>query len=267
MSDPRIAGKRALVTGASSGIGEAIAVSLAERGANLVLVARRQERLDALAERLRERGVDVLVQVADLTQPDAADTLFDTTEGKGISVDVVVNNAGIGSYHPFTETPWDTLERQIQLNLVALTKMTHLFTPKMVERGSGYVMNVASIAAYTPTPLFAVYSATKAYVRHLTEALDTELQGTGVRAICVNPGGTTSEFTEHAGTELTASGERFMMSAQQCAEIAVEKMLAGRRNVVTGFTNAVGMWMLRFLPRSLYPRLAHAAMSNSVQKT
>ena len=267
MADTRIAGKRALVTGASSGIGEAIAVALAERGANLVLVARRRDRLDALAERLRGRGVDVIVHAADLLDPDAADALFAATEGDDIPIDVVINNAGIGSYDPFVDTPWDRLERTIQLNMVALTKMTRLFTPKMVERGFGHVMNVASIAAYTPTPLFAVYSATKAYVRHLTEALDTELEGTGVRAICVNPGGTTSEFTEQAGTEVTASGQRFMMSAQQCAEIAVEKMLAGRRNVVTGFMNALGMWFLRFLPRSLYPRLAHAAMSSSVQKT
>ncbi len=255
------------MTGASSGIGEAIAVALAERRANLVLVARRRDRLDALAERLRRRGIDVIVHAADLLDSDAADALFAATEGAGVHIDVLINNAGIGSYDPFVDTPWERLERTIQLNMVALTKMTRLFTPKMVERGFGHVMNVASIAAYTPTPLFAVYSATKAYVRHLTEALDTELKGTGVRAICVNPGGTTSEFTEQAGTEVTDSGQRFMMSAQQCAEIAVAKMLAGRRNVVTGFMNAFGMWMLRFLPRSLYPRLAHAAMSSSVQKT
>lgn len=267
MADARIAGKRALVTGASSGIGEAIAVALAERGANLVIVARRRDRLDALAQRLRSHDVDVVVHAANLIEPGTADALFAATEGSDLPIDILVNNAGVGSYHVFVDTPWDSLERTIQLNMVALTKLTHLFTPKMIDRGFGHVMNVASIAAYTPTPLFAVYSASKAYVRHLTEALDTELEGTGVRAVCVNPGGTTSEFTEQAGTEVTASGQRFMMSAQHCAEIAVDKMLAGRRNVVTGFMNALGMWMLRFLPRFIYPRLAHAAMSSSVQKT
>lgn len=263
----RLAGKRALVTGASSGIGEAIALALAQRGANLVLVARREERLEALAQRLRADGVEVIVHAADLTRHDAADALFAATEGRDVQVDVIVNNAGVGRYDAFVDTPWESLEQTIALNLVALTKMTHLFTPKMVARGSGHVMNIASIGAYTPTPQFAVYTATKAYVRHLTEALDAELEGTGVRAICINPGGTTTEFTEQAGTEVTASGQRFMMSATECAEIAIDKMLAGRRNVVTGVMNALGMWTLRFLPRSMYPRLAAAAMSSSVKKT
>ena len=128
-------------------------------------------------------------------------------------------------------------------------------------------VNVASVGAYTPTPNFAVYTATKAYVRHLTEALDHELGDTGVRAICVNPGGTTTEFTDHAGTKITDSGQRMMMTSERCAEIAVEKMLAGRRNVITGALNAFGMFMLRFLPRAVYPAMAEAAMSRAVEKT
>ncbi len=264
--DGRISNKRALVTGSSSGIGAAIARSLAQRGANLVLVARRKERLEALAEELRGLGVEVLVHAADLTRPDAPDQIFEATEGADLPIDILVNNAGVGDYDPFIATPWASVERQIQLNAVAVTKMCHLFAPTMVERGAGQIMNVASIGAYTPTPLFAVYTSTKAYVRHLSEALDYELRGTGVRTICVNPGGTKSEFTAHSGQSVNAVGDRLMMTSERCAEIAVEKMLAGRRNVITGWMNAIGMWLLRFMPRSTYPALAHGTMSRAVDK-
>lgn len=265
VTDGRLDGKRALVTGASSGIGARIATVLAERGTHLVLVARRRERLDALADDLRARfEVKVQVEVCDLAGPDAAENLFARTEGAGLPIDVLVNNAGGGTWEDFVKTPWDALEVQLRLNAVALTRLTHLFVPAMIERGHGHVMNIASIGAYTPTPRFAVYTATKAYVRHLSEALDEELKGSGVRVICINPGGTTTEFSERAGQKITAQGQLAMMSADRCARIAVDKMLAGRRNVVTGVLNSVSMWLLRFVPRVFYPALARFAMEIAV---
>jgi short-subunit dehydrogenase len=136
----------------------------------------------------------------------------------------------------------------------------------MIERGRGHLLNVASIGAYTPTPMFATYTATKAYVRNLTEAIAYELRGTGVHATCVNPGPTKTEFMDHANQITNKTAELFMMSSQRCAEIAVEGMLAARPNVITGWLNAVAMWLLRFVPRSLYPTLSHRAMSRGVRK-
>ncbi len=265
--DGRIGGQRALVTGASSGIGAEIAKVLAEHGVDLVLVARREPRLQALAQTLRERWeVGVQVQARDLADPDAVPQLFAATEAAGSPVDILVNNAGVGSYESFADTPWEGLQMQLQINAVALTRLTHTFLPAMIERGRGQVMNIASIGAYTPTPNFAVYAATKAYVRHLTEALDDELAGTGVRALCVNPGGTRTEFMDHANQVMRPEGDKLLMSAERCARIAVDKMIAGRRNVITGYSNAIGMWLLRLLPRAWYPALARRVMSSAVDK-
>lgn len=260
-----IAGWRALVTGASSGIGLEIARALAARGANLVLVARRKERLDTLAAELRDGyEVEVEVRACDLADAEATEALLrDTAE---LPIDILVNNAGLGRYDHLVNCEWGELHKQIEVNMTALTRLTHHYVPAMVERGRGHVMNVASIAAYVPTPNFAVYSATKAYVQHLSEALDHELSGTGVRVICVNPGGTKTEFMDQAQQTVKPGGDRLMMSAAQCAEIAVSKMLAGRRTVVTGLMNAVGMFLLRFVPRRAYPGLADRAMRQAVDK-
>ncbi len=265
--DGRIGGRRALVTGSSSGIGAAIARVLAEHGTNLILVARREPRLQALAEELRSRfEVEVHVLTCDLAAPDAAAGLFERIREAGLDVEILVNNAGLGSYDDFIRCGWDTLHTQIQVNMVALSHLTHLCVGPMVERGWGHVMNIASIGAYTPTPNLSVYTATKAYVRHLSEALDEELRGTGVRSLCVNPGATRTEFMEHANQVMTNQGERLLMPADRCARIAVDKMLAGRRNVVIGLLNALAMWSLRLLPRAWYPRIARRAMSAAVSK-
>lgn len=260
-------GRRALVTGASSGIGASLARQLAARGASLVLTARREDRLVQLAEELgKAHGVDVRVVPGDLSQPGAAATLYERTEGEGLPIDVLVNNAGLGSWRTFVAATWEMHQTVIQVNLSALTQLTRLFVPRMLERRRGHVMNVASIGAYTPCPNFAVYAATKAYVRNFTEALDYELRGTGVRAISICPGGTKTEFFIVSGQRIKASGERMMMSAERCAAIAVRKMLSGRRNVVTGWLNALGMWLLRLVPRFWMPRLAEQTLALTVER-
>ncbi len=267
MAKQRLMGQRALVTGASSGIGKELARRLAREGANLVLTARRKERLEELARELESaHGVKVAVEALDLMAPDAARRLYERTEGQGLAIDLLINNAGFGDYDDFLAAPWERYAGMIQVNVTALTELCRLFLPRMVERSAGYVMNVASMGAYIPTPHFAVYTATKAYVRNFTEALDYELKGTGVRAISVCPGGTKTEFLDAANQKLKSSGEAAMMTAERCADIAVRAMLRGRRNIVTGFLNALSVFLMRFLPRCWLPGIAAVSMSTAVEK-
>ena len=247
-----LSGQTALVTGASSGIGAAIARELAQRGAGVILAARRRDRLEALADELKDQ-VPVHVEAIDLGNPGSPAVLVERLGEAGLQVDILINNAGFGTHHDFAGSEWERQRGMVQVNLVSLTELTHRLLPAMVERGRGHVMNIASIAAFLPVPEFAVYGATKAFVRNFTEALDWELKGTGVRAMAVSPGGTRTEFMEVAGNKLTRIGLMASMSAQQCARIAVHKMLGGRRGLVTGLINAIGMWLLRFAPRSLMP--------------
>ena len=180
---------------------------------------------------------------------------------------MVVNNAGFGSYLQFDQIEWERYAALIQVNMTSLTHLCHLFVPVMKARRRGRIMNVASLGAYLPCPTFAVYAASKAYVRNMTEALDFELKGSGVRAICVSPGGTQTEFLEHAQQKLKPGASLFMMSAERCARIAVRKMLAGRRNVVTGFMNSLSTVLMRFVPRGLYAWLGYVSMAGAVEST
>ena len=169
-------GQTALVTGASSGIGVAFARQLAASGANLVITARRKENLESLAKELGEKhGVKVDVVALDLSEPGSPEKLWDATEGARIEIDVLVNNAGGGIQQYFVDMSWDRIAKQMQLNVVSLTELTHRFARVMKTRGRGTILNVSSIGAYTPTPTMATYSAGKAYVRDFTEALAFEL--------------------------------------------------------------------------------------------
>ncbi len=193
-------GKWAVVTGASAGIGEAIAVELAEAGVNLVLTARRRERLDLLAERLRsEYSVQAQVIVADLTLPQAPQQIFDATEGAGLQVDVLINNAGFGEYGEFLRSNLEMQLDMVQVNCTAVVHLTRLFLPAMAARRQGAVMIVASTASYQPVPYLATYGATKAFDRMLAEALAEEMKRHGVRVSALCPGPTESEFTQVAG--------------------------------------------------------------------
>ena len=267
MGKQKLKGRRALVTGASSGIGSALARTLAAEGADVLIVARRQARLDALAAEIRaDHGVEVDVLATDLAVPGAAETVFAYATQGGKCVDVLVNNAGFGDYRYFLDAEWSRYVDLIQLNITTLTALCHRFLPSMVERGFGHVMNIASVAAYLPNPSFAVYAGSKVYVRNFSEALDCELKGTGVRVICVSPGGTRTEFLDQAGQKLKKSGELAMMTSARCARIAVRKMLAGRRSVVIGFMNALTMYSVRFLPRAWMPAMAKFTMDTGVER-
>jgi short-subunit dehydrogenase len=254
--DVDLKGRTALVTGASSGMGAAFARLLAARGADLVITARRADNLGALAGELATRhGVKVEVVPLDLAEPGAAGRLWAATEGAGRAVDVLVNNAGGGVYQLFLDTDRERVARQIQLNLVALTELTHLFAGAMLRRGRGHVLNVASIGAYTPTPALAVYSASKAFVRDFTEALAYELRRTPVRVCCLCPGGTATEFFQASGQAPPAALRATFMSAERCASIGLRALFGGRRNVVAGLMNKLSMFLLRFLPRRAIVRV------------
>ena len=214
----KLDGKTALVTGASSGIGRAAALELAAMGARLIITARRKDRLEELAEEIRTRHeVEIQVIAADLSDPLAASSLFDQTEGQDTPIEVLINNEGFGTLGEFLDIPWKLSQEQMQLNIRSLTELCWRFGNAMRERGHGYILNVSSIGAYQPVPKFATYAAGKAYVRNFSEALSFELAGDGVRVCCLCPGGTATEFAEVAGQEVPGWQKGFFMSAEKCA--------------------------------------------------
>jgi short-subunit dehydrogenase len=241
-----------LITGASSGIGKVLADECAAHGHDLVLVARDRAKLDQLAGELAStHGIRVEVISCDLAQPNAPDELFTELTRRGIDVDILINNAGLGLYGPFLETALSHELAMIQLNVVALTALTKRALPPMVARGRGRVLNVASTAAFQPGPLMAVYFATKAFVLSLSEALSNELEGTGVTVTALCPGPTETGF--QAGAKMEASKlvqGRQLMSAAEVARIGYRALLAGRRVVVPGIMNKLMASSTRFLPRS-----------------
>jgi hypothetical protein len=251
-SEMNLKGRTALVTGASSGIGQCLARELAQAGANLVVTARRGDRLEALARDLRSAfGVEVTVLVRDLGTPGAAAELFEATEGEGRRIDVLVNNAGFGTQGRFASIPWEKTAEQLQLNVVTLTELTRRFVEPMLARGCGWILNIGSIGSYAPAPRYATYAAGKAYVRNFTEAVAAELAGTQVRVCCLCPGATRTSFFDVAGQTLPPAAMRLMMSPERCARIGLTALFGGRRNIVAGWTNALAVWVLRFMPRRL----------------
>ncbi len=249
----------ALVTGASSGIGEAIAHELAGRGHSLALAARREDRLHQLAAELAERhGVSSEVVRADLGEPAGRDALVAHLEQAGKEVGVLVNNAGFGDAGNFADADRERLLAMIRLNCEALTDLQARYLPAMVERGSGAVINIASTASFQPIPGNAVYAATKAFVLSLSEATHGELGGTGVTLTAVCPGPVRTEFPDAAGI---ADAEQrtpdiVWMSAEAVAKAAVDGAEKGKRVVVPGLLNRAGALSGQHAPRALILPLA-----------
>jgi uncharacterized protein len=254
-------GKTALVTGASSGLGVDFATILAERGCNVVLVARREDRLRKLADELATRhGVKTHVIATSLAPLGSAQALHDRIRGLGLEVDVLVNNAGFGVHGPFTEIPWEREEEMLLLDIVALVHLTKLFVRDMVARKFGYVLQVSSIGAYQPSPTYATYSAAKAFVLSFGEALSYELRATNVKVSVLSPGVTETEFLEVAGQKRTLYQRMSMMPSRPVAEIGIDAMLRGKPSKVAGLMNALTAWSLRFMPRRAQAAMASAAM-------
>ncbi len=245
-----------LITGASSGIGEALAERFARDGARLILVARREDRMAQLKERLhRQFGTESLVHAADLSDPAAPAALFDALQAGGDLVDVLVNNAGFGGQGAVATQSMERQMSMIQVNVAALTHLTRLFLPGMIERGRGGVLNVASTAAFQPGPYMAVYYATKAYVLSFSEALAEEVRGSGVHVTCLAPGPTRSEFQETAGLQDAALFRYAVMNLDPVVDAAYKAFRKGRVLVIPGLLNRLGASASRVAPRRLVPRI------------
>jgi short-subunit dehydrogenase len=227
----------ALVTGASSGIGCELAKLFARDGYNLVLVARDQPKLDALAQDLQAKhGIEVKVIVKDLANPASPEEIFHKLEQESVQVDVLVNNAGTQVYGLFAEADQQQLLSMLQVNLITLTHLVKLFLPGMLARGRGRILNLASTGAFVPGPLNAVYCASKAYVLSFSEAIAAELAGTGVTVTALCPGATNTAFVTRHGLE-DVRLFRSMMHPAQVAEIGYRALMKGRLSVVAGGKN------------------------------
>ena len=244
-----------LVTGASSGIGEALARRLARDGRRLVLVARRTDRLETLARELRDaHGVATDVVPADLTRPGAVPALVAEVERRGLIVDWLVNNAGFGTLGRFDTLPVERELEEIRLNVEALVELCGRCVPGMVQRRRGVVMNIASLGGFTPGPYMATYAATKAFVISFSEAIALELRDTGVHVLCVCPGFTRTEFQQKAELDVHGVPDFAWMSAEAVADEAVRAV--GRKTVlVNGAMNRMTASAIHFVPRTLTARL------------
>jgi len=252
---------RALVTGASSGIGAAIARELAARNIDLVLTARRKAALEELAAELRKSGASVAVIVGDLGRPGAAATLWrDATAGGAI--DIVVNNAGFGAFRPFLDVEPAREAEMIQLNIAALVELSRAFlAAREGATTPGYLLNISSIGAYQSVPNMAVYASSKAFVRNFTEALHDELRGTPTSATCVSPGGTHTDFHRVAGAgDYGWLANASMLSAEAVASIAVRAMFKRKRTVIPGALNKISCFGIRFVPRWFASWMARRVM-------
>lgn len=241
----------ALVTGASSGIGSVFAQRLAESGADVVLVARRGDRLDALAARLSDAyGVNATAMSADLVQPGAAEALATELSHRGIRVDMLVNNAGFATHGGFVAEDPARITDEITLNVTTVVGLTRALLPGMVDRSRGVVLNVASTAAFQPVPYMAVYGATKAFVLSFTEALWGELEGTGVRVLALCPGATQTEFFDVAG-DAASVGRR--QTPEQVVDTALRELdrRSPRPSVVSGRGNTISAQLPRVVPRRM----------------
>ena len=249
----------ALITGSSGGIGEDFAVEFAKRKVNMVLVARREDKLAQLRTRLLELspGLTIDVIAADLSVPGSAAELAFKVKELGRSIDILINNAGVGLHGDFVKQDVAANSAQIQLNCVTLVELTGLFMPAMTAAGSGLVINVASTAAFQPTPGMAVYGATKAFVLSFTEALWQETKSTGVRVFALCPGATETEFFARTGEEVLTSGRQ---TSQQVVDTAMAAIGKSTPTVISGLKNALLASGYRFAPRKMMLQVSQAMM-------
>lgn len=246
-----------LITGASSGIGLGLAEQFARSGSDLVIVARREKRLNEIASDINERyGVKVKVIVKDLSIANAPQEIHDELNESGIQTDVLVNNAGFGAIGPFNEIDRDVLAGMLNVNLVSLTVLTRLFLPGMVERNTGGVLNVGSLAGFQPGPNAAIYYATKAFVLSLSEALHDELKNSQVRVSCLAPGPVATEFGQHSGMEDANLFRMGTMDVKQVARDGYEGFRKGKPVIIPGLLAKSVPLMERFIPRSLARKIA-----------
>ncbi len=249
--------RTALVTGASGGIGYALAAVFAANKYDLVITARGTEKLEDARRDFETRyGIKVHVITADLADAGAPARIDWELTSRGLTVDVLVNNAGFGTWGLFEDTDWQAQTGMLQVNIVALTQLTRLLLPGMLRRGRGSVLNVASTAAFAPGPLMSVYFASKAYVHSFSAALAREVAGRGVTVTCLCPGPTASGFQQRAAnTHIRVNKDRELAPARAVAEYGYRAMVKGQAVAIYGWDNRCAVFLTRILPTSLVARV------------
>jgi hypothetical protein len=258
-------GKWALVTGASAGIGRELARQLAAGGVNLVLTARRNDRLAQLALDLTASyNVHAETFPADLARSDTPREIFRFTQSKNLPIEILVNNAGFGKYGEFFRADSQRLMEMLQVNVAAVVSLTHLYLPAMAERRSGYVLIVSSTAAYQAVPYIATYAATKAFELLFAEGVAAEMRSYGVNICCLCPGSTETDFHKVAGSPPRTSRRR--ETAEKVARTGLEALAAGRPVVISGRQNWANVEMQRLVPRRLVTRVAARLFAPPAQR-
>ncbi len=254
-------GQTALITGASSGIGYELANVFAKHGFGLVIVARDKERLGRVKKEIEGMfQIPVEVISSDLARPQSASEIVALVEKQGLTVDVLVNNAGFNEYGLFSETRLEKETEMIQTNIASLTGLTKLLLPGMIRRGRGRIMNVGSTGSFVPVPKNAVYAATKAYVLSFSEAIAEELKGTGVTVTTLCPGATMTRFAERAGMGDVKLFQSGVMDPATVAKIGYRALMRGKRSVVAGWANKIMVSSMQFVPTCLVLKVGMKVM-------
>lgn len=261
-------GKNAIITGASSGIGAGIARNLASRGCNVILVARREERLRALQSEI-EKLYQVKVQVIplDLTEANAAESLYQKTEGAGTEVDILVNNAGLAIFGEYPEITWERERNLYEVDIIAVAHLTRTFLRSMLNRKSGHVLLIASVMGMMPVPTFSSYAGAKAFVVNYGKSLNYELRNSGVNVTVASPGTTDSEFFNVAGQDITLAEKMTMMSSEKVAQLSVQAMLKRKPVAVIGGVSLFAVILTKFLPARAAAWLTYTMMMFAPQKS
>ncbi len=257
-----IMNKTVLITGASSGIGYEFATIYASKGFDLVLVARNQTKLAELQLACKTTKNNVEIIAKDLSQINSANEIVEYCTTKNIRVDYLINNAGFGDFGFFAESNWDKQQEMLNLNIVTLTKLTHLFLPQMLENKFGKILNVASTAAFQPGPLMSVYYATKAYVLSFSEAISNELEGTGVSVCALCPGPTESGFLDAAALQESKlfKGKK-LATSKEVAQFGYDSLENNKVVAIHGLMNTIMATAIRFAPRGLVRKMVRFIQS------
>ncbi|HKK41991.1 MAG TPA: SDR family oxidoreductase [Bacteroidales bacterium] len=258
-------GKTALVTGASNGIGYELSRIHAEKGGDLILVARSKDKMVELKTELEEtHGVKVFIIGKDLSVPGSAREVYEAVKDMGLTVDFLVNNAGFGDYGMFVDSDWEKQERMINLNITTLAHLTWLYLPEMINRRSGKILNLASTASFQPGPTMSVYFASKAFVLNFSEAINNEVNEFGVTVTALCPGATQSGFQSAAAMSESKlfDGNNFPTS-REVAEYGYRAMEKGKAVAIHGFKNALMANAVRFAPRSVVVKAARKVQAKN----
>ncbi|UKT62686.1 SDR family NAD(P)-dependent oxidoreductase [Pedobacter mucosus] len=247
-----------LLTGASKGIGKAIAISLAKRGFNLLLVARSENELEILSKNLKaDFSVNVALLAIDLSVPSASEQVFNWINENGYRLNGLINNAGYGLWGKFSSLNLMDQMDMCRLNMDTVTELCYLLIPLLIKEKKAYILNVSSTAAYQAVPTLAIYSATKAYILSFTRALRFELKDSNISVSCLSPGPVDTGFAQRAGLDaFSKMAEKFNMKAEEVAEIAVKGLLNGKSEIIPGFTNIISVYANRILPKSFIEKMA-----------